>query len=56
MGTFDHKDFFEAAMCLLDILPGIEHHIIEDSGGFPAWENPIEVNALVADFLSKQGG
>ena len=49
-GEFDHSDFLEAAGLLAARLPAAKRLSIADAGGFPAWERPREVNAVVGAF------
>lgn len=52
-GEHDLADFLEVAARLEGLLPRIERCVIPEAGGFPAWEFPARVNALVADFLGR---
>jgi pimeloyl-ACP methyl ester carboxylesterase len=51
-GEHDLPDFIAAADHLETLLPKARRAVIADAGGFPAWEFPEPVNALVADFLT----
>jgi len=51
-GTHDLADFLEITERLAGLLPDFRRHVIAEAGGFPAWEFPARVNAVVADFLS----
>ncbi len=51
-GQFDMKEFLNMS----DILEKNMHarkHVIPQSGGFPLWENPSFVNAIVLDWLQE---
>lgn len=50
-GEYDLDEFKQAASCLEGGLESVSRHEIVQAGGFPAWENPGAVNALVRDFL-----
>jgi pimeloyl-ACP methyl ester carboxylesterase len=50
-GAADHADFFDAAARVDRLLPAARTTVIPDSGGFPAWENPEAVAAMVRGFL-----
>jgi pimeloyl-ACP methyl ester carboxylesterase len=51
-GEYDMKDFKQAALCLEGKLPNVQREEILEAGGFPAWENPQAVGALVSGFLN----
>jgi pimeloyl-ACP methyl ester carboxylesterase len=51
-GEHDHADFIAVADRIESLLPDVRRARIPDAGGFPAWEFPDRVNALVADFLA----
>lgn len=50
-GAHDLPDFFDNAEFLAARLPRVRRETIAGGGGFPAWEFPDRVNALVASFL-----
>ncbi|MBT3532876.1 MAG: alpha/beta fold hydrolase [Rhodospirillaceae bacterium] len=50
-GAADHADFLDAAGNINDRLEKSRLKVVPDAGGFPAWENPVAVNRMVADFL-----
>jgi pimeloyl-ACP methyl ester carboxylesterase len=50
-GEHDLADFIGVAARLETLLPDIRRRAIPEAGGFPAWEFPARVNALVDDFL-----
>jgi len=52
-GEHDHADFMTVADRLEALLPNVRRERIPDGGGFPAWEFPARVNALVAGFLEE---
>jgi pimeloyl-ACP methyl ester carboxylesterase len=52
-GEHDLDDFIEVAARLETLLPDIRRRAIPEAGGFPAWEFPARVNALVEDFLAE---
>ncbi|MDH3472524.1 MAG: alpha/beta hydrolase [Rhodospirillales bacterium] len=51
-GEYDLADFIDVAQRLETLLPDVKCCIIPEAGGFPAWEFPARVNALVEDFLA----
>jgi len=51
-GVMGHPDFLSAALCLKGLLPDARTVDVEDSGGFPAWENPEITNKIVAAFVA----
>ena len=51
-GEHDLADFIAAADHLETLLPKARRAVIANGGGFPAWEFPEPVNALVAEFLA----
>lgn len=51
-GEHDHPEFFASAQDVCGLLPGARYEIVSGLGGFPAWEGPEEINALVAEFLN----
>jgi 3-oxoadipate enol-lactonase len=50
-GQRDHPEFLAEAERLTKLLPLARQSTIANAGGFPAWENPIAVNAVVEEFL-----
>jgi pimeloyl-ACP methyl ester carboxylesterase len=52
-GAQDLADFLAAADELEARLPHLRRHTIPEAGGYPAWEVPGRVNALVAAFLAE---
>lgn len=54
-GEYDLTDFQKAAKKLEEGLPNGQGAVIKHAGGFPGWENPMEVNRLVRQFLTDQG-
>ncbi len=54
-GAGDHPDFLDAADRIHTLLGQSRKAVIAEAGGFPAWETPVAVNALVADFLDPAG-
>jgi pimeloyl-ACP methyl ester carboxylesterase len=52
-GEHDLADFLDVAEALERLLPNVRHRLIAEAGGFPAWELPRRVNAVVADFLAE---
>ena len=54
-GVHDVADFISAADHLEQLLPHAERRVIANAGGFPGWEFPYQVNALVAEFLDRAG-
>lgn len=55
-GEFDLPEFLEAADLLAAQLPHAQKAIVAGGGGFPLWEYPLAVNALVDRFLAAQRG
>jgi pimeloyl-ACP methyl ester carboxylesterase len=53
-GAQDMADFLHAADRFAACLPNVHVEKFPEAGGFPAWENPSAVNALVFEFLSHQ--
>jgi len=51
-GEYELPDFIAAADRLETLLPMARRGAIAEAGGFPAWEFPEPVNALVAEFLT----
>ncbi|MDA1099892.1 MAG: alpha/beta hydrolase [Proteobacteria bacterium] len=51
-GEHELPDFIAAADRLQALLPNARRAAIAQAGGFPAWEFPEPVNALVAEFLT----
>lgn len=50
-GEEDMQDFYRVAERIKSRIPSVTHRIIPDAGGFPGWENPVEVNRVVGGFL-----
>lgn len=55
-GEYDLDDFKRAALHLESSLPDAQREEISNAGGFPGWENPQAVNALVRNFLTEMAG
>jgi len=57
-GEHDLPDFIAMADVLEQRLPAVRRGVIRGGGGFPLWEFPAAVNAIVGDFLAgcAQGG
>lgn len=55
IGGREHADFRGVFDELETILPNLRTELIEEGGGFPHWEYPDHVNALVASFLETTG-
>jgi pimeloyl-ACP methyl ester carboxylesterase len=55
-GAHDVEDFIRVADELESTLSNIQRVAIPGAGGFPLWECPAEVNALVRRFLARQAG
>ncbi|NQW01613.1 MAG: alpha/beta fold hydrolase [Rhodospirillales bacterium] len=53
-GEQDLTDFMAVASHLEAVLPDVERASIARAGGFPAWEYPVEVNAVVKSFLHRR--
>lgn len=53
-GEHDVEDFIKVAQELESSLPNVQRVIVPGAGGFPLWEFPAEVNALVRQFLERQ--
>lgn len=51
-GEHDLPDFIAMADVLAQRLPAVRRVVIPGGGGFPLWEFPVVVNAIVADFLA----
>ena len=51
-GEGDIADFVAAADELERRLPDVRRERISGAGGFPSWEAPQTVNALVSEFLA----
>jgi len=54
-GGDDIDDFKRTASWLSEELPAVERAELDGLGGFPAWEAPDRVNALVERFLAGSG-
>ena len=54
-GERDMEEFRAAAAAVADLLPTVRSEIVPQAGGFPAWEFPDRVNALVGGFLAHNG-
>lgn len=52
-GELDLPDFADTAAYLDARLPNARREIIPEAGGFPAWEFPHRVNAMVGEFLDR---
>ena len=50
-GAADHPEFLDVARFLESELPDAQRRVVDNSGGFPGWENPDAVNAIVAEFI-----
>ncbi len=50
-GQHDLADFLEVAAALERGLPNCRREEVPDGGGFPLWEYPERVNAVVRRFL-----
>jgi pimeloyl-ACP methyl ester carboxylesterase len=55
-GEHEVADFLPAARELEETLPRACRKTVPATGGFPLWEDPRAVNALVADFLDSAEG
>lgn len=55
-GEHDIEDFVRVADELESALAHVQRATIPGAGGFPLWERPAEVNALVRRFLALQPG
>jgi pimeloyl-ACP methyl ester carboxylesterase len=53
-GEHDVADFIRVADELESSLPNVQRATIRGAGGFPLWEFPAEVNAIVRKFLERQ--
>ena len=53
-GAADHPEFLDVARFLESASPHARRHVVENSGGFPGWENPGAVNALVTEFTREE--
>ena len=54
-GEHDLEDFVATADRLERLLPVVRRRCVPEAGGFPAWEFPDRVNAMVAEFLIAPG-
>ncbi len=52
-GEEDHEDFQAAADEIAERLAAADRKRIADAGGFPAWEAPEALNAVVKDFMRR---
>jgi pimeloyl-ACP methyl ester carboxylesterase len=52
-GEHDLADFIAVAEQLETLLPNLRRSLVAEAGGFPAWEFPSRVNALVGYFLAE---
>ncbi len=52
-GREDLEDFKQAAAKIKASMPNVQCEVIQNAGGFPAWENPAAVNLLVRSFLTQ---
>jgi len=52
-GEHELPDFLDAAARIQALLPSCQRARIADAGGFPLWEFPQRVNAVVARFLDE---
>ncbi|MBO6561173.1 MAG: alpha/beta fold hydrolase [Nisaea sp.] len=50
-GSLDHRDFLRLAAEIDALTPTSESVLIDGAGGFPAWEDPDQVNQRVKSFL-----
>jgi pimeloyl-ACP methyl ester carboxylesterase len=55
-GEHDVEDFIRVADELESALADVQRATLPGAGGFPLWECPAEVNALVRQFLARQAG
>jgi pimeloyl-ACP methyl ester carboxylesterase len=55
-GEHDVEDFMRVADEIESTLPNVQRATVPGAGGFPLWEHPAEVNALVRQFLARQAG
>lgn len=55
IGAREHPDFKAVTEELKSVLPQLWTERIEEGGGFPHWEFPDRVNAMVASFLAAAG-
>lgn len=53
-GEHDVEDFVRVADELEAVLPDVQRVTVPGAGGFPLWEFPAEVNALVKRFLERE--
>lgn len=53
-GELDIEDFLQVARELESSLSKVERVVVPGAGGFPLWEFPAVVNALVRHFLARQ--
>lgn len=51
-GQYDSRDFKDAAAEIGRINPQVIVKLIENTGGFPSWENAVAVRSVVEAFLS----
>lgn len=51
-GADDHPDFLAATNEICALIPQARSHLIPGAGGFPAWERPASVHAVVADIFA----
>jgi len=55
-GADDHADFHAAADRITSFISHAVRATVQDTGGFPTWERPMDANALVAGFLRDADG
>lgn len=55
-GEHDIEDFIQIADEIESAVPNVQRVRVPAAGGFPLWEFPAEVNALVRTFLARQDG
>ncbi len=55
-GEHDVEDFVRVADEIASSVPHVQRVTVPGAGGFPLWEFPAEVNALVRQFLERQAG
>ncbi len=53
-GEHDVEDFIHTADEIESLIPDVQRASIPGAGGFPLWESPVEVNAVVRKFLERQ--
>ena len=51
-GEHDHPEFFASAQDVCGLFPGARYELVPGLGGFPAWEDPNEINAMAAGFIT----